>query len=71
MVDQSVLTGEADPQLKNTDSPFLFSGCFVTKGSSYMLVLAVGINSEWGRTLAMVIDEHPPTPLQEKLEDLV
>lgn len=36
-----------------------------------MLVLAVGVNTEWGRTLALVADDHPPTPLQEKLEDLV
>ena len=32
-----------------------------------MLVLAVGPNSEWGRTMALVQGEAPDTPLQEKL----
>ena len=32
-----------------------------------MLVLAVGEDSEWGRTKALVVDEAGDTPLQEKL----
>eukprot|EP01126_Amoeba_proteus_P060211 TRINITY_DN7940_c0_g1_i1.p1 TRINITY_DN7940_c0_g1~~TRINITY_DN7940_c0_g1_i1.p1 ORF type:complete len:1036 (+),score=226.04 TRINITY_DN7940_c0_g1_i1:730-3837(+) len=70
-VDESPLTGESRPQVKNEENPFLYSGCFVTKGSGEMLVVAVGPQTEWGRTLALVADEHPPTPLQVKLEDLV
>jgi len=70
-VDQSSLTGEPDPIIKNNDRPFLYCGCLATKGSCNMLVLAVGVNTEWGRTMAMMPDEDNPTPLQEKLEDLV
>eukprot|EP01126_Amoeba_proteus_P060226 TRINITY_DN7940_c0_g6_i1.p1 TRINITY_DN7940_c0_g6~~TRINITY_DN7940_c0_g6_i1.p1 ORF type:complete len:812 (+),score=177.55 TRINITY_DN7940_c0_g6_i1:68-2503(+) len=70
-VDESPLTGESRPQMKNENTPFLFTGCFITKGSGDMLVLAVGPKTEWGRTLALVADDHPPTPLQEKLEELV
>jgi hypothetical protein len=32
-----------------------------------MLVLAVGEQSEWGRTMALVVGEAGETPLQEKL----
>ena len=35
-----------------------------------MLVIAVGEDSEWGRTMAMVVGESADTPLQEKLTDL-
>jgi Ca2+-transporting ATPase len=39
----------------------------VTEGSGRVLVLAVGPNSEWGRTMALVQGESVDTPLQEKL----
>ena len=39
----------------------------VTEGSGRMLVLAVGEQSEWGRTMALVVGEVGETPLQEKL----
>lgn len=39
----------------------------VTEGSGRMLVLAVGEDSEWGRTMALVVGEAGDTPLQEKL----
>ena len=39
----------------------------VTEGDARMLVLAVGTDSEWGRTMALVSGDSPPTPLQEKL----
>ena len=35
-----------------------------------MLVIAVGTDSEWGRTMALVSGESEPTPLQDKLSDL-
>jgi Ca2+-transporting ATPase len=34
------------------------------------VVTAVGLDSEWGKTLALVVCESPDTPLQEKLSDL-
>ncbi len=42
----------------------------VTEGSGRMLVLAVGEQSEWGRTMALVVGEAGETPLQEKLGKL-
>lgn len=39
----------------------------VTEGSGRMLVVAVGTESEWGRTMALVASEAAPTPLQEAL----
>lgn len=35
-----------------------------------MLVIAVGTDSEWGRTMALVSGESEATPLQDKLTDL-
>lgn len=39
----------------------------VTEGSGKMLVVAVGTESEWGRTMALVATEASPTPLQDAL----
>ncbi len=39
----------------------------VTEGSGRMLVVAVGTESEWGRTMALVATEAAPTPLQDAL----
>ena len=39
-------------------------GVQVTEGSGRMLVVAVGSQSEWGRTMALVATEAQPTPLQ-------
>jgi len=68
-LDESSLTGETIPV--TADKPFLYCGCLATKGSGNMLVTAVGVNTEWGRTMAMTSDEQQDTPLQEKLEELV
>jgi magnesium-transporting ATPase (P-type) len=70
-VDESSLTGEPEAQIKSEKKPFLFSGTFVSKGSGRMLTTSVGSQTEWGRTLALLADEHGDTPLQEKLEELV
>ena len=42
----------------------------IVEGDGRMLVTAVGEDSEWGRTMAMVVGESADTPLQEKLTDL-
>jgi len=70
-VDESALTGEPDAKEKDDKHPFLFSGTFIAKGSGRMLCTSVGSSSEWGRTMALLADDHPDTPLQEKLEELV
>lgn len=42
----------------------------ITEGSGRILVVAVGENSEWGKTLSLVSGEGDETPLQEKLGEL-
>jgi Ca2+-transporting ATPase len=48
----------------------MLSGCQVNDGIGRMLVTAVGINSEWGRTLARLSEGDNETPLQKKLDDM-
>ncbi|EFN50910.1 hypothetical protein CHLNCDRAFT_59377 [Chlorella variabilis] len=69
VVDEASLTGESDPVKKGGDrhEPWVRSGTQVTEGSGRMLVIAVGEQSEWGRTMALVVGEAAETPLQEKL----
>ena len=42
----------------------------VTEGCGRVLVLAVGVNSEWGKTMAMCQSEPWATPLQQQLEKM-
>ena len=67
--DESSLTGETEPVKKGAEEgdSWLRSGSQVSEGSGRALVLAVGSNSEWGKTITLVNRESGPTPLQEKL----
>ncbi|PNW74900.1 hypothetical protein CHLRE_12g505350v5 [Chlamydomonas reinhardtii] len=69
VIDEASLTGESDPIKKNTDEdPWVRSGTQVTEGSGKLLVVAVGENSEWGKTMALVGEAgDDETPLQVKL----
>ena len=42
----------------------------ISEGSGRALVLAVGQDSEWGRTMALVMGQGGVTPLQEALTTL-
>jgi len=70
VIDEASLTGEADPIKKNShDDPWVRSGTQVNEGSARLLVVAVGENSEWGKTMALMEDAgDDETPLQESLE---
>ncbi len=47
------------------DSPFVLSGTKVVAGYGSMLVLAVGTDTEWGRTMSVLGEEDEErTPLQ-------
>ncbi|PNH10921.1 putative calcium-transporting ATPase 4, plasma membrane-type, partial [Tetrabaena socialis] len=72
VIDEASLTGESDPIKKDaTNDPWVRSGTTVNEGSGHMLVVAVGINSEWGKTLALVAEAgDDKTPLQEQLTDV-
>ncbi|KAL3147296.1 hypothetical protein ABBQ32_002784 [Trebouxia sp. C0010 RCD-2024] len=70
IIDEASLTGEADPIKKTLEDPWVRSGTQVTEGCGRVLVLAVGVNSEWGKTMAMCQSEPGETPLQEQLEKM-
>jgi Ca2+-transporting ATPase len=68
VIDEASLTGESDPIKKSVEaSPWVRCGTQVSEGSGTLLVTAVGVQSEWGRTMAMVVGETGDTPLQEAL----
>lgn len=70
--DQSSMTGESDIIKKDaTHDPFLISGTKVAGGFGTMMVVNVGLNTEWGRMMAIMSeDEEKATPLQERLDRL-
>ena len=72
VIDEASLTGESDPIKKGPDvDPWLRSGTQVSEGSGRMLVVAVGAQSEWGKTMALVSEAGGEnTPLQDNLSDL-
>eukprot|EP00198_Chlamydomonas_reinhardtii_P002721 XP_001692057.1 plasma membrane calcium-transporting ATPase [Chlamydomonas reinhardtii] len=72
VLDEASLTGESDPIKKDPVSdPWVRSGTTVNEGSGHMLVLAVGVHSEWGKTMALVNEAgDDETPLQEQLTDV-
>jgi Ca2+-transporting ATPase len=72
-VDESVMTGETDKIKKDPiHAPFFLSGTKVEAGCGKMLVIAVGENSEWGKTLKKMNedDDDDETPLEQKLDRL-
>eukprot|EP00879_Flechtneria_rotunda_P014529 GHRR01015184.1.p1 GENE.GHRR01015184.1~~GHRR01015184.1.p1 ORF type:complete len:334 (+),score=87.06 GHRR01015184.1:1208-2209(+) len=72
VIDEASLTGESDPIKKYPEEdPWVRSGTQVSEGSGRLLVVAVGQQSEWGKTMALVGGAgSEDTPLQEKLADL-
>ncbi len=71
LCNESSLTGESEEVGKEMDTDLFFlSGCTVTRGTSIMLVIAVGPESRWGRISSTLTDEPDDTPLQEKLDRL-
>ncbi|KAG5594187.1 hypothetical protein H5410_035419 [Solanum commersonii] len=53
---------------KDSKSPFLMSGCKVADGYGMMLVVGVGINTEWGLLMASITEDNgEETPLQVRL----
>jgi len=71
-VDESALTGESIIVKKSFESdPWFRSGSVVSEGYGKMIVVAVGIESEYGRTLALVHKESEKTPLQRRINRFV
>ena len=73
VVDESAMTGESDPMKKSAQHrPFMLSGCKVMEGYGTMVVTAVGLNTEWGRIMAVTSEDNDEeTPLQQRLDNVV
>jgi len=69
-VDESSMTGESDSKRKSNTEPFLLSGCQVLEGSANMIVVAVGMHSQWGKLKLLLQSPNSDTPLTQKLEKL-
>jgi Ca2+-transporting ATPase len=81
-VDNSPLTGESDPQKLSAQaypesvkgelvrcSNLVFAGTTVSSGSGTAVVLATGIDTQFGRIVALAGEiEEPPSPLQRELD---
>eukprot|EP00201_Polytomella_parva_P010509 CAMPEP_0175060112 /NCGR_PEP_ID=MMETSP0052_2-20121109/12814_1 /TAXON_ID=51329 ORGANISM="Polytomella parva, Strain SAG 63-3" /NCGR_SAMPLE_ID=MMETSP0052_2 /ASSEMBLY_ACC=CAM_ASM_000194 /LENGTH=832 /DNA_ID=CAMNT_0016325751 /DNA_START=171 /DNA_END=2665 /DNA_ORIENTATION=- len=73
VVDEASLTGESDPIKKRvlesgSEDCWIRSGTQVSEGSGTILLVAVGLHSEWGKTMQLVGEAgDEETPLQEKL----
>lgn len=71
VIDESSMTGESEPALKDASHPFLISGCKVLDGSGTQMVTAVGMNTEWGKVMGTLsVDNEEETPLQVRLNNL-
>ena len=72
-IDESPFTGESLPVPKYEDSekPYAFMGCLVTRGRSKGLVVATGMRTQMGKIAHMLEKaEQEPTPLQRRLSKL-
>ncbi|XP_039146378.1 calcium-transporting ATPase 10, plasma membrane-type-like [Dioscorea cayenensis subsp. rotundata] len=68
LINESSLTGESEPVIINSESPFLLSGTKVQDGSCKMLVTTVGMRTQWGKLMATLSEGgDDETPLQVKL----
>lgn len=80
LVDESNITGETKEVRKEAPSkfeievndctPYMISGSKIMDGEGYLLVCALGTNSQVGKLKLKLQEESPPTPLQLKLEGL-
>eukprot|EP00927_Polykrikos_kofoidii_P053815 TRINITY_DN48370_c0_g1_i1.p1 TRINITY_DN48370_c0_g1~~TRINITY_DN48370_c0_g1_i1.p1 ORF type:complete len:1121 (-),score=233.47 TRINITY_DN48370_c0_g1_i1:148-3411(-) len=73
-MDESSLTGEPEPIVKDADAPFILSGTIVNAGQGKMLVIAVGQFSVSGKIKKAVYDEDgedaEESPLFTKLDKM-
>ncbi|KAG6401230.1 hypothetical protein SASPL_138080 [Salvia splendens] len=68
LIDESSLTGESEPVVVNSGSPFLMSGTKVQDGTCKMLITTVGMRTQWGKLMATLSEGgDDETPLQVKL----
>ncbi len=69
-IDESVLTGESIPVVKNAKDP-AFSGTLVSKGRGHLLVESTGMDTRFGQIAkSLSTIETDKTPLQKNLSGL-
>ncbi|KAK2944167.1 ion-transporting P-type ATPase [Blattamonas nauphoetae] len=72
--DEAAMTGESDLIKKSPEThPFMLCGCKVQTGFGRMLVLSVGMNTQFGilkQAVLTAAEERTQTPLQVKLDKL-
>lgn len=69
-IDESILTGESLPVIKNIND-FVFSGTLVTKGSSHVIIEKIGKETRFGQIAQILAGVAPDkTPLQKRLDGL-
>lgn len=69
LVNESVMTGESEPVLKEHLSE-VRKGCHVNEGRGTFIVAAVGDNTQMGDIAKSLQNEHVKTPLELKLDKL-
>ncbi|XP_031263719.1 calcium-transporting ATPase 12, plasma membrane-type-like [Pistacia vera] len=71
-VDESSSTGDSDHvEVDSEHNPFLFSRSKVEDGCAQMLVVSVGMNTQWGEMMSSISgDSNERTPLQAWLDRL-
>ena len=71
LVDESLLSGESEPISKSVESK-IYSGCMAIRGSAYVQVEAIGINTELGKigkSLEQI--QESKSPLQLDIASLI
>lgn len=72
-LNESAVTGEVLPVSIDEKNPFCCSGCTIENGDGYMVVIAVGPNTQTGLVFAHMAEqdaEEEKSPLEEKLNYL-
>lgn len=72
-LNESAVTGEVLPVSISEENPFCCSGCTIENGDGYMVVVAVGPNTQTGLVFAHMAEQdsnQEKTPLEEKLDYL-
>ena len=67
-VDESILTGESLPVVKN-DGDTVYMGTVVTGGNAWGAVTAIGMDTKYGKISELVGKTRPPTEFQKGLRD--